>query len=193
MISMAIATVKLITLGIKLLIFAAYLVRRADYADSPNEHLVHQNIHAQIFEQRAKFGWPVQAMLRFTTTERWLIELSAQGRFHLSSELTIGIPELDKRFFVAPESERFCALLRSSPDLSTQLLRLQSVFDRHGARFSRLSCEQRQLDLGCNVRWVRDRAKLYREIAIWFDGFDLVLRSALASRSVARHKHHSTA
>jgi len=132
-------------------------------------------------------------MLRFTTTDLWLIELSAQGCFHLGSELTIGNSELDKRFFVAPESQRFCAVLRNSADLRTQLLRLQVMLDRHGARFSRLSCQQRQLDLACNVRWVRDRAKLYREIAIWFNGFDLVLQSALASHAVALRKHHPSA
>lgn len=172
---------KLIVLMLKLIPLAIWGWRRITLGPSANfsgmrgiktGQIEHQGATVEVREQCTEFGWPVEAWLQFKLGRSCLFELRPQGRKWFSSELTIGVPAFDEKFFIGTESTHFAKLLAADSALRTHFFRLTPRLDRHQAKLVRVSCEGRDLAVQCNVRWVDDRPALYRDILVWMQALE---------------------
>lgn len=129
----------------------------------------------EIRESCSKSGWPIEAWVEFKLQKTRLFELAPQPSFSFATDLAIGVPVFDEKFFIGTESQNFTRLLAARSDLRTHFTLLPIRLDRYQAKLVRVRAEGRDLAIQCNVRWSKDRPALYCALLVWMQALDDLL------------------
>lgn len=155
----------------------------------------HEGRPLAVREQRTKFGWPVWAVVEIPAAGRWRFHLRTQTRLHLRREVKAGIPAFDAAFWIDPDSDRLVRALREREHLLPHLMSLRRLLRREGSVLSRIVGEDGTLCVELNVRWIRDRPRLYRRVLAWLVELNRLLNgeagSSLTQRSVTSGGHRA--
>jgi|GEM_PF-7075435 len=175
---------KLVILALKLIPLAIFCWRRitlgpkASFVSFPNTQTnTVENAHgaAEIRELCSKIGWPIEAWVQLALQRSRLFELSPQRTFSIATDLQVGVPGFDERFFIGSESQHFIRALAASSDLRAHFAILPNRLDTYQAKLVRIRAEGRELAIQCNVRWTKDRSALYLALLVWMQALDILL------------------
>ena len=176
--------IKLVFLALKLVPLAIWGWRRltlgpkANFSGLPGtktQRIENTLGTAEIRESCSKYGWPIEAWVEFKLQKTRLFELAPQPSFSFATDLAIGVPVFDEKFFIGTESQNFTKLLAARRDLRTHFVLLPTRLDRYQAKLVRIRAEGLDLAIQCNVRWSRDRPALYRALLVWMQALDDLL------------------
>ena len=145
---------------------------------------------AEIRESCSKFGWPIEAWVHFKLQRSRLFEIAPQGGFGFLTDLEIGVPSFDEKFFTGTESQNFIRMLAARSDLRLHFSQLASRLDRHQAKLARVGAEGRDLAVQCNVRWPQNRPALYQVLLVWIQALDALLAVEINSKNAAQLDKH---
>lgn len=120
-------------------------------------------------------GRPVEVRLRYHMRKARGIEIEAQSWLKHGSELVIGIDELDRRYFIRPDSRPFAEALLRDAALRDHLLGLNPMLKRHRSKFVGMRSQGAQLDLACTIGPHHDLDALYVDVIGWLRRLDELL------------------
>lgn len=126
-------------------------------------------------EQQTRFGWPIWALLERPSPRRrnFLVRPASRRRFRRA--IQTGIPAFRDAFSVAPSSHVLESVLLQREPVFRHLLKLQRLLDSEGSRLSHVAAEGDTFRVELNVRWVRDRPRLYRKVITWLGELERLL------------------
>lgn len=147
---------------------------RAGYLlpDTGDAIIEHKGRPLCVREQRTRIGWPVWAVVEIPSTRRWRFHLRPQPRLRLKREIETGMPGFDAAFWIDPDSDMLVRALHEGEGLAGHLASLQPLLEREGSALSRIVAENGTLCVELNVRWIRDRPRLYRRMLDWLVELD---------------------
>ena len=174
-------SIKLVLLALRLVPLAIWGWRRlalgpkANFSGIKTQRIENTLGTAEIRESCSKSGWPIEAWVEFKLQKTRLFELAPQPSFSFATDLAIGVPVFDEKFFIGTQSQNFTMLLAARSDLRTHFTLLPIRLDRYQAKLVRVRAEGRDLAIQCNVRWSKDRPALYCALLVWMQALDDLL------------------